>query len=117
MPPRVVFLPGASGAGQFWQPVAARLPRDWDTLLLDLPGLGGIPSDPCVNAFDDLTGLVLARIDSPVDVVAQSMGGVVALQVALARPDLVRRLVLVATSGGVDLSRFDVEDWRPEYRG
>ena len=22
----------------------------------------------------------------------------------------------VATSGGVDLSRFDLEDWRPEYR-
>ena len=23
---------------------------------------------------------------------------------------------LVATSGGIDLSRFDVEDWRPAYR-
>jgi pimeloyl-ACP methyl ester carboxylesterase len=116
MPPRVVFLPGASGAGQFWQPVAARLPNDWHTLLLDLPGLGDVPPDPCVNTFDDLTRLVLARFDSPVDLVAQSMGGLVALQAALARPDLVRRLVLVATSGGIDLSRFDVEDWRPEYR-
>jgi len=28
----------------------------------------------------------------------------------------VRSLVLVATSGGIDLSRFDVEDWRPAYR-
>ena len=24
--------------------------------------------------------------------------------------------MLVATSGGIDLSRFDVEDWRPAYR-
>jgi pimeloyl-ACP methyl ester carboxylesterase len=59
---------------------------------------------------------VLAHIDSPVDLVAQSMGGVVAMQVTLARPEAVRRLVLAATSGGVDLSRFDVEDWRPAYR-
>jgi pimeloyl-ACP methyl ester carboxylesterase len=44
------------------------------------------------------------------------MGGVVAMRAALARPQSVRRLVLVATSGGVDLSQFDLEDWRPEYR-
>ena len=116
MPPRVLFLPGASGAGQFWKPVAERLPSDWDTVLFDWPGLGNVPPDPRVRAFDDLAQLVLDGIDSPVDLGAQSMGGVVAMQVALARPDLVRRMVLVATSGGVDLSGFDLEDWRAEYR-
>ncbi len=29
---------------------------------------------------------------------------------------MVRRLVLVATSGGIDLAPFGVEDWRPGYR-
>jgi pimeloyl-ACP methyl ester carboxylesterase len=116
MPSRVLFLPGASGAGEFWKPVAERLPREWDTQLFDWPGAGEVPSDPRVRAFGDLAELVLASIDSPVDLVAQSMGGVVAMQVALARPELVHRLVLVATSGGVDLSPFNVEDWRPEYR-
>jgi pimeloyl-ACP methyl ester carboxylesterase len=112
----VLFLPGASGAGEFWRPVAERLPREWETVLFDWPGLGEVPPDPRVRAFADLAELVLANVDSPVDLVAQSMGCVVALQVALARPALVRRLVLVATSGGVDLSQFDVEDWRAEYR-
>jgi pimeloyl-ACP methyl ester carboxylesterase len=116
MPPRVLFLPGASGAGEFWKPVAERLPTDWESVLLDWPGLGEVPPDPRVRAFADLAELVLASIDSPVDLVAQSMGGVVALQVALARTEQVRRLVLVATSGGVDLSPFNIEDWRPEYR-
>ena len=116
MPPRVLFLPGASGAGQFWWPVAERLPAEWETVFFDWPGLGDIPADPDVNSFADLAGLVRNSIDTPVDLVAQSMGGVVAIQVALARPEAVRRLVLVATSGGVDLSQFQLEDWRAEYR-
>ena len=85
-------------------------------MLFDWPGLGNVPPDPRVRSFDDLANLVLASIHAPVDLVAQSMGGVVAMQVALAQPELVRRLVLVATSGGVDLSPFAVEDWRPAYR-
>jgi pimeloyl-ACP methyl ester carboxylesterase len=116
MPRRVLFLPGASGAGAFWQPVAERLPSSWETVLFDWPGLGEVPADPRVQSFDDLASLVLARIEAPVDLVAQSMGGVVALLVALRRPEAVRRLVLVATSGGVDLSRLELEDWRAEYR-
>jgi pimeloyl-ACP methyl ester carboxylesterase len=116
MPPRVLFLPGASGAGAFWQPVAQRLPAHWETVLFDWPGLGDVPADSDVQSFDDLASLVLATIQTPVDLVAQSMGGLVALLVALRRPELVRRLVLVATSGGVDLSGLDLEDWRAEYR-
>jgi pimeloyl-ACP methyl ester carboxylesterase len=113
---RVLLLPGASGAGSFWEPVARLLPDSWDKVCLDWPGLGDVPPDPRVASFDDLADLVLARMEVPVDVVAQSMGGVVAVQVALRRPELVRRLVLVATSGGVDLSDFGVHDWRPDYR-
>src|SRR5262245_63059099 len=43
------------------------------------------------------------------------MGGVVAALVAVARPELVRRLVLTATSAGIDLAPYSPEDWRPEY--
>jgi len=114
---RVLFLPGASGLGSFWRPVADRLPGDWETVLFDWPGLGDVPADPRVQSFDDLVELVLESAgETPVDLVAQSMGGVIAMRVALQKPELVRRMVLVATSGGIDLSRFDLEDWRPEYR-
>lgn len=112
----MLLLPGASGAGAFWQPVAERLPASWETLAFDWPGLGVVPRDPRVQTFDDLTDLVLDQLDAgPADLVAQSMGGLIAMRAALARPASVRRLVLVATSGGVDLTPFDVADWRTEY--
>jgi pimeloyl-ACP methyl ester carboxylesterase len=113
---RVLFLPGAGGDGRFWRPVADRLPPAWERVLLEWPGLGHVPPDPQVRGLDDLVRLVLARAgDDPVDLVAQSMGGLVALLAALVRPELVRRLVLTATSGGLNLTPFGVEDWRPEY--
>ena len=110
----MLFLPGASGAGDFWQTLADLLPADWQKVLVDFPGLGDVPADPRVQSFDDLLTLVLEHIHDPVDLVAQSMGGALAIAAALARPEAVRSLVLTATSGGVDLSGFDVEDWRDE---
>ncbi len=113
---RILFLPGAAGAGDFWRPVAEQLPFPCETIFFDWPGLGTVPPDPRIASLDDLVALVLARMERPVDLVAHSMGGVIAVHAALARPRMVRRLVLSATSGGVDVSRFRAFDWRPEYR-
>jgi pimeloyl-ACP methyl ester carboxylesterase len=44
------------------------------------------------------------------------MGGVIAVMAALERPNLVRRLVLSVTSGGVDLAAHGAVDWRPGFR-
>ena len=52
----------------------------------------------------------------PVDLLAQSMGGVVAMLVTLRNPGRVRRLVLTATSGGVDVADLTRFDWRANYR-
>jgi pimeloyl-ACP methyl ester carboxylesterase len=113
---RVLFLPGASGDGRFWGPLAERLPAEWEKTFFDWPGLGRIPPRADVGSLADLASLVVARAgDGPVDLVAQSMGGVVAMLVALARPGLVRRVVLTATSAGIDITPFGPQDWRPEY--
>ena len=113
---RVLFLPGASGDGRFWHPVAERLPGGWEKTFFDWPGLGRIPPRPGIAGLADLARLVLDRAgDGPVELVAQSMGGVVAMMVSLARPELVRRLVLTATSAGIDITPFSPGDWRPEY--
>ena len=47
---------------------------------------------------------------------AQSMGGIFAVQAALKKSKLVQGLVLIATSGGIDLSSFNVQDWRSAYQ-
>ena len=38
------------------------------------------------------------------------------MRLALERPELVSRLVLVATSGGVDVARLGGTEWRRDYR-
>jgi len=116
MPPNVVFFPGATGSGDFWAPVAQRLPSEWGSTSLSWPGAGAVPSVPGINGYEDLVGLAAAEVPDGSDVVAQSMGGVVAIGLALARPEKIRRLVLVATSGGLDVSALGGSDWRGEYR-
>ena len=56
--------------------------------------------------MDDLVRMVAARMDGPVDLVAQSMGGVIAARLAIEQPQNVRRLVLTVTSGGVDMTEL-----------
>ncbi len=113
---KVLFLPGAGGSADFWKPAGDRLPAEWAKHYFGWPGLGDQPHDPRIKGIDDLQQLVTAQIDGPVDLVAQSMGGVIAARIALARPALVRRLVLCVTSGGVDMAGLGAADWRPDYR-
>lgn len=114
--PRVVFLPGASGDPDFWRPAGERLPPSWEKVYLGWPGLGDQPPDPTVTSFDDLVDRVEAVLTRPADLVAQSMGGIVAMRVALRHADRVRRLVLTATSGGLDVTGLGGSEWRPHYR-
>lgn len=112
---KTVFLPGSGGSRSFWEPACAHLALGDDEVRLGWPGFDDEPIDPNVHDLSDLARFVLDRIEDQFNLVAQSMGGVVALQVALAAPEQVRRLVLCATSGGVDFGDIDVEDWRPAY--
>ncbi len=116
MPP-LVFLPGAGGSASFWRPVADRLADLGQVHLFGFPGFRGLPTDPGIKSLDDLLGWLVERLPPGTsDVIAQSMGGVLAACLALERPERVARLVLVATSAGVDMARLGAAEWRHEYR-
>jgi poly(3-hydroxyoctanoate) depolymerase len=111
------FLPGAGGRASFWRPVADRLAPLGRRRLLGYPGFAEEPADPAVRSLDDLLAWLLARLPRErCHLVAQSMGGVLAVRLALEAPARVASLVLAATSGGVDVAGLGGADWRPDYR-
>ena len=112
----LMFLPGASGNIHSWRPVSERLRHPGARRFFSWPGFGGAPPEPEVKSFADLVTRVTREIEAPVDLLAQSMGGVVAVLAALEKPSLVRHLVLSVTSGGMDLKPFGASDWRSASR-
>lgn len=110
---KTLYLPGAGASATFWQPVADRV--GGDRILMAWPGLGNEPADPDVSTIDDLVRMVLNHMSEPVDIVAQSMGGLVAIKAALAAPTKIRRLVLAVTSAGIAVDDLGGSDWRADY--
>jgi pimeloyl-ACP methyl ester carboxylesterase len=82
---------------------------------LGWPGFDKVAPDPNVRGIADLVALVLKEMDQPCALIAQSMGGVVAVQAALQRPELPTHLALAVTSGGVDMAAMQAQDWRPSF--
>lgn len=114
-PIKLIFLPGAAGSPNYWRPVSERLAHPAARVLLGWPGFDLVAADPNVQSLADLVNLVLAEMDQPCALIAQSMGGVVAVQAALQRPELLTHLVLAVTSGGVDMQALHAQDWRPSF--
>lgn len=112
----LIFLPGASGSTAFWHPLIERLPQHYQTKIIGYPGFGDTPESLKVKSFEDLTSYVVNQINEESVIVAQSMGGIFAVAAALKKPQMIKGLVLIATSGGIDLSPFNVQDWREAYR-
>lgn len=114
---RLFLLPGAGADPTFWRPLGERLPAHWQKHYFGWPGLGNQAPSPKVQRFDDLVAMVAAELDDrPVDLLAQSMGGAIALRLALDYPQRIRRLVLTVTAGGLDVAALGATDWRPDYR-
>lgn len=90
----VLLLHAGIADSRMWGPQLAVL-RDagFDGLAPDLRGFGQRPmgTEPFAHARD-----VEALLDAPAAVVGASLGGRVALELAVLRPDLVERLVVIA---------------------
>lgn len=92
---RVVFCHGLFGQGRNWTQAAKALSAEHRVLLLDMPNHG---RSPWTETFDylELAELVAAELgDEPVALVGHSMGGKIAMCLALRHPDLVERLAVV----------------------
>jgi pimeloyl-ACP methyl ester carboxylesterase len=104
-PAELVLVHGGAQNAHTWDTVALALGRP--LVAPDLPGHGhsdspapGVGTAPAANAADLAT--VLDRLaPEAAAVVGMSLGGLTAIALAAARPDLVRRLLLVDITPGV----------------
>ncbi len=95
--PRVVFVHGLFGQGKNWTTIAKGLADSHRVTLVDLPNHGHSPWTERVDYLDmaELLATEFEQFGEPVTLVGHSMGGKVAMQLALRRPELLRALVVV----------------------
>jgi pimeloyl-ACP methyl ester carboxylesterase len=115
--PRIAFLHGLFGQGRNWNQIAKSVsgPEGADArcLLVDLPDHGRSPWSPefSLDAYADAVAATLrdAGEGERWAVVGHSLGGKVAMVLALRHPELVDRLVVVdiAPKGYGSLERFE----------
>jgi len=96
---RIVLLHGFTQTSNCWGPLAEDLATDHELVLVDAPGHGGSGE---VLADLETSALLSGAIGGPATYLGYSMGGRTALHLALARPDLVERLILIGATGGLD---------------
>ena len=108
MPEHVVLLHGFGGTHRAWDGVVARLRhKRYLADALDLPGHGARAADaPAAPvSFGGCVEAVLRRAPGRFALCGYSLGGRVALHVALAAPERVSRLVLVSAGAGIEDER------------
>jgi 2-succinyl-6-hydroxy-2,4-cyclohexadiene-1-carboxylate synthase len=98
----LVLIHGFAGTGRAWDPVLERLgPERYRALTPDLRGHGAA-ADVRPITFGACAQDVLAVVDGPIVLCGYSLGGRIALHAALTIPERVARLVLVASTAGID---------------
>jgi 2-succinyl-6-hydroxy-2,4-cyclohexadiene-1-carboxylate synthase len=103
VPESVVLLHGFSGTHRAWDSVAVQLQREgYRPIAPDLPGHGTASRIELPITFANCVGHVLALAPERFTLCGYSLGGRVALHVALAAPERVGRLVLVSSSAGIE---------------
>lgn len=105
----IVFVHGLSGQWQNWLENIPRFAQSRRVVAMDLPGFG-LSDEPAEKITIELYGRVVAEMCTrlelaPAVVVGNSMGGFVAAEVAIRRPEIVERLMLLSSAG---VSQMDV---------
>lgn len=94
-----LFLPGIGHFGDHGRPIADGLRGTHTTYLADLPGTGRSPATTGMRHLADVVPVIERTLDDRgidrLDVIGHSLGGMVGIEFALARPRRVRSLTLL----------------------
>lgn len=95
----LIFIHGAGSDGEIWSKLWGNLASEFTVIVPDLPGHNLSEGEPC-SAVDDYASSMTAFIKSlnlprPIIIAGHSMGGAIALSIALTNPELSDGLIMV----------------------
>ena len=99
----IVLVHGLAGSTRWWSRNLAALAARHRVYLVDLPGFGALRRQAGGFALAEAAAWLLAWMEAvnlrQAHLVGHSMGGYIAIRLAVAHPQVVRRLILVAAAG------------------
>lgn len=117
--PPLLLIAGLASDSQSWLPVVEGLAKQFTVILLDNRGVGRSTQECEISITlmaDDCAALVRHLGYQRVAVAGHSMGGMIAMELARLHPDLVDRLVLVATAARNTMrNNLLFQDWADWY--
>ncbi|MFI5364257.1 MAG: alpha/beta fold hydrolase, partial [Candidatus Binatia bacterium] len=112
----LLFVHAAGSNGNTWQRQLSAFAEQHGPLAFDFPGhgrSGGTESLKSIAAYRDFLAKLMAAMQlRPAVLIGRSMGGAIAMELALAHPERVRALVLVATAARFDLPQAMLDTWQ-----
>lgn len=112
----LLFAHAAGSNGNTWHRQLTAFADEHSPLAFDFPGhgrSGGTESLKSIEAYRDFLGAFVDVLRlRPSVLIGRSMGGAIALAFALAHPERVRALVLVATAARFELPQTMLDTWK-----
>lgn len=95
----LVLIHGAGSDGEIWSKLSGCLASEFTVVVPDLPGHNLSEGEP-YSTVDDYASSIIAFINSlnlprPIIIAGHSMGGAIALSIALSNPDLPDGLIMI----------------------
>ena len=106
---KIILLHGSGHGPESWENTASLLPSDWETLR---PGLSAILGgrEAGFENLRDAFERYCAGLEGPLHLCGLSLGGILALDYALAHPERVKSLVLIGTPHRVPKAAFAIQN-------
>jgi pimeloyl-ACP methyl ester carboxylesterase len=115
---KLLFIHGAGGSSAGWYFQKEYLKRCSEVILVDLPGRGKSAGEGrrSIAEYVEITrALIVDHALGECYLVGHSMGGLIAMSLAITHPDLVKGLVLIATGARLRVSP-EILEWMVENK-